>query len=101
MTPKQTQRLVKKIADIKRALAAEKRKFGSKIRIDSLQHQMQYLMKVANVPGVALVALDQNKPILMLKTDVHILKEGVSSYFLVVSPTALVGPLSSKLQLRP
>lgn len=28
MTPKQTQRLIKKIADIKRALAAEKRKFG-------------------------------------------------------------------------
>ena len=28
MTPKQSQRLIKKIADIKRALAAEKRKFG-------------------------------------------------------------------------
>ena len=28
MTPKQSQRLIKKIADLKRALAAEKRKFG-------------------------------------------------------------------------
>jgi hypothetical protein len=52
MTPKQTQRLIKKIADIKRALAAEKRKFGGYDDSRGLRYlPTRYYLQLADYQG--------------------------------------------------
>jgi hypothetical protein len=52
MTPKQTQRLIKKIADIKRALAAEKRKFGGYDDSRGLRYlPTRYYIQLADYKG--------------------------------------------------
>ncbi len=53
MTPKQAERLQKKIADIKRVLAAEKRKFGGYDDSRGLRYQpTEYYIKLADYAGV-------------------------------------------------
>ena len=52
MTPKQSQRLIKKIADIKRALAAEKRKFGGYDDSRGLRYlPTRYYLQLADYKG--------------------------------------------------
>ncbi|MVM42270.1 hypothetical protein GO730_38890 [Spirosoma sp. HMF3257] len=52
MTPKQAQRLIKKIADIKRALAAEKRKFGGYDDSRGLRYlPTRYYIQLADYKG--------------------------------------------------
>lgn len=52
MTPKQTQRLIKKIADIKRALAAEKRRFGGYDDSRGLRYlPTRYYIQLADYKG--------------------------------------------------
>ncbi|WP_018620742.1 hypothetical protein [Spirosoma luteum] len=52
MTPKQSQRLIKKIADIKRALAAEKRKFGGYDDSRGLRYlPTRYSLQLADYKG--------------------------------------------------
>lgn len=52
MTPKQTQRLSKKIADIKRALAAEKRRFGGYDDSRGLRYlPTRYYIQLADYKG--------------------------------------------------
>lgn len=52
MTPKQTQRLIKKIADIKRALAAEKRKYGGYDDSRGLRYlPTRYFIQLADYKG--------------------------------------------------
>ncbi|MVM35668.1 hypothetical protein GO755_36975 [Spirosoma sp. HMF4905] len=52
MTPKQTQRLIKKIADIKRALATEKRKFGGYDDSRGLRYlPTRYYLQLADYKG--------------------------------------------------
>ena len=52
MTPKQTQRLIKKIVDIKRALAAEKRKFGGYDDSPGLRYlPTRYYLQLADYKG--------------------------------------------------
>ncbi|MBD2703320.1 hypothetical protein IC229_21930 [Spirosoma sp. BT702] len=52
MTPKQRQRLEKKIADVKRVLAAEKRKFGGYDDSRGLRYlPTRYYIQLADYPG--------------------------------------------------
>lgn len=52
MTPKQTQRLIKKIADIKRVLAAEKRQFGGYDDSRGLRYlPTRYYLQLADYKG--------------------------------------------------
>lgn len=52
MTPKQSQRLIKKIADIKRALAAEKRRFGGYDDSRGLRYlPTRYYIQLADYKG--------------------------------------------------
>ena len=52
MTPKQSQRLIKKIADIKRALAAEKRTFGGYDDSRGLRYlPTRYYLQLADYKG--------------------------------------------------
>lgn len=66
MSPKQSQRLQKKITDIKRTLAAQKRKFGGYDDSPGLRYlPTRYYLQLGDYKGGLLIPAGLPKPFLM------------------------------------